>query len=376
VRRHTRLIIDLKILHENFIKLKKRCCHNEIIFMVKANGYGHGLLPLTRYAIESIGIGTFGVASLPEALYLKNELKDLDFDIWVFSDINLDDDLGLKAYEHNSIQPVISSLSCLKIFLSQKIFKNFPLVLKINTGMNRLGISASEWEAASKMILDSGRKSIQHLMSHFANSSFQMESDELSQTQLRQFADGKNLFRAKGISIEATSISNSGAILQNIGLGESHVRPGLILYGPSTLNKNLLQQFPWEGRCVSSLKANVIQVFHVNKGEPVGYSGTLTPAAGSMAILAAGYGDGLPTVLKNSVLSSVAGNPQIHGKINMDMLQLFFPDSCGKKVVPGQEIELWGHDQDDLLNLANQSGLIPYELLCLISDRVPREYHY
>jgi len=90
MRYRTRLSIDLNLLAENYQLLKKICKNNEVLFMVKAEGYGHGLLPIVRFAASELKIKEFGCATLGEARLLREELPDLDYEVYVFSDVQIE----------------------------------------------------------------------------------------------------------------------------------------------------------------------------------------------------------------------------------------------------------------------------------------------
>jgi alanine racemase len=140
----SQLVIHLDHLKYNFEQIKKIAPQNKVLFMVKADGYGHGMLAITRYAVTELGITEFGCATLFEAITLREELKDLEFDIFVFSDTHITDLEAVQVYLEKRIIPVIADLNSLEFFTKHSDFKNIPLVLKINTGLNRLGFSMDE----------------------------------------------------------------------------------------------------------------------------------------------------------------------------------------------------------------------------------------
>ena len=140
----------------------------EVIFMVKADGYGHGMIQITRFAILEMQIKEFGCASIAEALKLREELHDLEFDIYVFSDTQLDVDENFEIYSKRRIIPVISSLGDLEFFIHSSESRNIPVCLKFNTGMNRLGLDPDDAEKVIKTLKQHGRQVIHHFFAHFA----------------------------------------------------------------------------------------------------------------------------------------------------------------------------------------------------------------
>ena len=120
---------------QDFEQIKKIAPRQSILFMVKADGYGHGMIPVARFACVELGIKEFGCATIQEAMNLREELNDLEFDIYVFSDIQIELHENVDIYLKKRIIPVISNVSELEYLLTNPEFRNFPLCLKFNTGM-------------------------------------------------------------------------------------------------------------------------------------------------------------------------------------------------------------------------------------------------
>ncbi len=343
--------------------------------MVKANAYGHGLKPIVEFSHNELKIKEFGTATLQEALYLREELGSFEFEILVFSDIQIYEKRAIEAYLHKRIIPVISSLQDFKYFITLPEFKHFPLVLKFNTGMNRLGIGMDEVSSVIRLMKVAGRKSIDHLMSHFSSSSLSLHKNKRNIFQKNEFDHLKSELQSSGISIEKTSLSNSGAIIQKGGLLESHIRPGLMLYGPSSLTPVMRKVYPWKGKVISKLETYIIGFYDISKGAPVGYGATPCPDNGIIAIIALGYGDGFSTRFQGSKISQKGHSGKIAGRVSMDMAQVFFHEDARADLKIGDTFTVWGHDQESFMGLSDQSGAIPYELFCQLSSRVPRSYH-
>ena len=149
----SRLKIKLSLLEENFKKLTSLAPGKEILFMVKADAYGHGMIPIVKFSHEKLEIKEFGVATLEEALKLRKELPHSKFEIYVFSDLQLPITENKEKFKQNRIIPVIATLGDLDYFLMENEFKHFPLCLKFNTGMNRLGILLKDTNLVAKKIL-------------------------------------------------------------------------------------------------------------------------------------------------------------------------------------------------------------------------------
>ena len=368
MRFKTELSVDLSVLGSNFQKLSKITKSNEVIFMVKANAYGHGLVSISRYANEVAGIKELGLATLGEAIKLRMELPHLKFEASVFSELQFDSKEHRELYQSHRIIPVISDLEDLETFLRDSGFKNSPLRLHFNTGMNRLGVEINQLEEVVTILKRAGRSSIDHLSTHFACAANSMKSNSHNKRQLECWSKLKSELKGSGISIEQSSLSNSGAIEQGIGLDESHIRPGLMLYGPSSLIPPIRSQSLWTGENISKLKTEVLKVLKVDKGQPVGYGATPSPEAGEIAIIALGYGDGFQC----SYQSAHIAKGRVLGRVNMDMAQVFYAGSCPYK--KGDEFLVWDHRPETVMSLSDESGNSPYTLFCSLTERLPRTF--
>ena len=370
----SRLNIDLSILASNLNFLKEIAPSNDIIFMVKADGYGHGSKAMVDFSYNELNIKEYGTATLSEALLLREELPKNEFELYVFSDIQISEKSNIDLYLNQRIIPVISSMNDLQIFLTTSELSHVPLVLKFNTGMNRLGIALEDVDNVINMIKKSGRTTIDHLMSHFSSSSLSMIKNKRNIHQKEKFAELKSDLRNSGISINKSSLSNSGAIVQKAGLDESHIRPGLMLYGPTSILPTLRKNYPWQGQIISKLETYIIKTYQVEKGQPVGYGATPCPDNGIIAIIALGYGDGFLTKFQGSTISFKGHQGKVVGRVNMDMAQIFFNESAVKVLKEGDLFTVWDHNQENFLKFAEESGAIPYELFCQLSSRIPRIY--
>jgi alanine racemase len=347
---------------------------SEVLFMVKADGYGHGMIPVARFAITELGIKEFGCATIGEALKLREELNDLEFDIYVFSDIQIELLENVDIYLKRRIIPVISNVSELDYILHTPEFKHFPICLKFNTGMNRLGLDPNEAPLIVTKLRQHGRPSVHHLISHYANASFPMDSNERNIFQRNRFEEIKKFFRDSGITLERTSQANSGTIEQKFGFEDTHIRPGLMMYGPTSLHAEFSDKGHFQGKVVSRLETYILRTFEVKKGEPIGYGSTLCPHDGIVAVLAIGYGDGFSTRYGGAHLHHKGYRGVIAGRVNMDMIQVLFPLEAKGHILAHEIFTIWGEQEGDLLNFSLETKTIPYELFCSLLPRVPRVY--
>lgn len=375
MRFHTQLDINLLGLERNISRLKNITNKNKIIFMIKANAYGHGIGQISDFSFNELGVEEFGCASLGEAIYLRRAHPNMMGKLIVFSDGNFQDESLHELYLDYNIIPVLHHMDDFKLFLKLDSFKYTPLYLKFDTGMNRLGLNPNDLEDIIKLIKDSGRSSIDHLMTHFSSSYFKYKEGDKTAKQLKSFLDTKQMILDSGLKITESSVANSGAIEQGIGLDETHIRPGLMLYGPPSVGGIGSSKALWDGECVSSFKTQIIKTMKVSKGLPVGYGGHVVGKDGVLVYLPIGYGDGVLTILSGCNVNHGKHRGKILGRVNMDLMCVQFDLEAESDLRRGDDFHLWSHDVKDVCSLANQSKTIPYQLFCAVSSRINRRYY-
>ena len=370
MRLNSELCINLNRLDYNLKSLKELAPNNEIIFMVKANAYGHGLLEIVEYAHTDHNISHFGVADIAEAIEIRKKLPHLKIDLFVFSSCisdlvqNKDDILDLN------IVPVLHHKEQLELVLGDEDYKNLPLILKFNTGMNRLGLGVEDSKEVIGLLQKFGRLKIHHLMTHFANSYLKVKPTCRTTRQYETFVKLKKDFIEVGIEIENSSVSNSGAIIQGIGLEETHIRPGLMLYGP---NPVMGTHSSWKGKTLSDFKTHILKIESVQKGTPVGYGSHPVSEAGYLVYLPLGYGDGILTYYSGQEFQLDGVSTKFIGRINMDISVLFFKElPSGFK--NGKEIVFWGEGKNDITEFSSRVKTHQYQVFTAITNRVPRRY--
>lgn len=368
MRNNSKLNIDLNLFEKNINLVRGMCPSRHIIFMVKANAYGHGMVEMTRFAYE-LGIREFGVATLFEAIELRTKLAYLEFAIYVFSDLELQSRHAI-SYKELNIFPVLHSLGCLKDFVENKDLSHVPVILKFDTGMNRLGILVDELAEVQKILRSNGRNEIEHLMTHFACSYFEKKEGDRTNRQINSFENVLSQFKSSGFQIYKTSFSNSGAIEQNI-LGDcTHVRPGLMMYGPqSTMTSERL----WKGNNISKFESVAIKKYEIKKGTPIGYGATAISNDGVLYVLPVGYGDGVLTFYSGATVKSGDEFGRIIARVNMDMTYVLFKDKSLSEMKDDRVI-FWDHNPVTIEKLSNQVKTIPYQLFCALNERIPRVY--
>jgi alanine racemase len=365
--RPTTAYVDLGALRDNVSAVRKRVGSARIMGIVKANAYGHGLLRVAKELLD-FGVDELGVAFLEEGIALRR--SGIDAPILVLGGIIgnqvryfLDFDLMITAsspYKLQQIEEIAASSG-----------RRARIHLKIDTGMERIGIhwdnAASLFEAAIR----SKHCEIAGVFSHLATSESRDRS--YARLQLERFEEAVDFFRARSVKMPVRHIANSGAILQHEGALFDMVRPGLMLYGlyPSPEVERTVRLRP-----VLSLKTRVVYFKVVRKGSPVSYNGRWSPDQDTRVVtLPVGYGDGYARGLSNKASVLIAGQRHpIVGMITMDALMV---DIGKSSAFNGDEVVLIGTQGEESIRceeLAQILETIPYEILTSINTRVPRVY--
>ena len=366
-----KLSINLRRLSENVQDMRNNT-ECEIISMIKANAYGHGINEIHHFLHQNCGVNEFGLASIEEAIELRKTSKNYSSKLIVFSDISFSRNNSFQDYVNFKVIPVISSLEDLEYFLENNKSCNIPLFIKINTGMNRLGISYDNLSALKNRLVSNGINQIDHLLTHFSSSNLEAKKGSKMFEQYEKFKKVKDELFSAGISIIHSSVANSGAIEQGIGFDETHVRPGIILYGASVLDKKIRNKAIIKPRLISSMETSVIDSFDVTKNTEVGYGDLKVDQDGKIVVVGVGYGDGLPTRFSGATVKSGSIQGKVFGKINMDLTSILFPPNS--TFIKGSRIEIWGENSSSLTDISDEVGVIPYEILCNIGQRVNKEY--
>lgn len=365
--------VNLSHLAENYRLVQSRALGKDVLWMVKANAYGHGLTSVSEFIVRELGVKHLGVASLAEAVELRKAMPEEKFEISVFSDLNFYTSNRHELYSQYRLHPVIGTEDELDIFLKQSSFKHVPLSLKINTGMNRLGISWEHVESVSEKIAKSQHKSIWHLLSHFASANLPFRGTGQTHHQLTRYEQVVSQIKSRGIQINSQSLANSAAIEQGIGVELDWIRPGIMMYGPSGMMPDKSTN-PWKGKIPSSLGTRVIHTYHAKRGTPVGYGGPALHRDGLVVVLPLGYGDGISNRFQRAKIKHQGEIGEIVGRINMDMATVLFPENS--KIRPGDRFYFWKESSDEIESLSQDTQVIPYELFCQVSSRVPRLYSH
>lgn len=353
--RQATIYIDSKALQYNLNRVKQLAPHSQIVSMVKANAYGHGVQDCLA-ALNATD--AFGVACLEEALAIRRlgYTQPITLIEGVFTEDEMEDVIQQKlecvVHRHEQVEWLIQNKEAYNA-LGLKVW------VKLNSGMNRLGFKINEIIAVIHQLKSLNFNCV--LTMHFANADV---DHPLNEQQIQQFLDVKNACEPI-----LASCCNSAAIYKYPNLHFDYVRPGIMLYGATPFADKDVNEL--DLKPVMSFEAEIIALNQIQAGESVGYGSTFT-ATNSMqiAIVSIGYGDGYPRayVKPNYVAIDKQLTPVI-GRVSMDMIAI---DTTNLQVKVGTKVELWGKTRlvDDV---ANANGTIGYELLCRLSNRPQRQ---
>ncbi|MFV1992720.1 MAG: alanine racemase [Acidiferrobacterales bacterium] len=350
--------MDLAALQHNFKRVSDFAPHLKIMAVIKADGYGHGILRVAKSLSKA---DAFAVASTEEGLILRN--AGINKPIFLLTGFHRGDELSdIQKYD---LTPVIHNHEQLSILADRKKTTDTDKVLniwcKLDTGMHRVGFDPDDIATVQKKITDVQNVNLSGIMSHLANAD--NVQDNKTDQQISLF---KKCTKSKSLE---KSLANSAGI---VAWQKSHfdwLRPGIMLFGSSPLlDKSAadLDLLP-----VMTLESEIINIKKLRKHETIGYGGDWTcPEDMSVAVVAIGYGDGYPRSATTGTPVAINGKrSQVLGRVSMDMITVDLRGIDNARV--GDPVELWGQNIpiDEIAMLCNT---IAYELMCQVTPRVPR----
>ena len=338
----------------------------KIMAVVKANGYGHGILPVSRTAVDC-GAAYLGVARIEEAM----ELRTAGFvvPILVFEVVRAQ--MLDTAIAHRIELSVSSSRGAGIIDYAAGRGDTKALVhVKVDTGMGRLGIDHRAAVALIESVARSKSLVLAGVYSHFATS--EQPDKTFAGVQLDRFQAVMQELQRRRIDVPLSHMANSGAI---ISLPDSHftmVRPGIMLYGYTPGNG---MDSPYSLKPVLSLLSTVSLIKNVGKGMGISYGQKfVTTQPTRIATVPIGYGDGYPRMLTGKADVLIRGKRYpVVGTICMDHVMVDVGEDSA--VEEGDEVTLIGRSERETISawdIAGRLGTIPYEVTCMINQRVPR----
>ncbi len=340
----------------------------EILAIIKADGYGHGCRAVAE-TLSELGIRRFGVATVQEGVLLRE--AGMREDILVMGGI-LPEQIDDLVHAH--LIPALSNVEVAHA-LSQAVSHDrrpYPVHVKVDTGMRRLGFTAGEASSLLQSPLFSHALLCQGLMTHLADADNPDPTFTLH--QLECFHKAVSSLPSLNGPPPCRHAANTAGILGHPRAHLDMVRPGLLLYGYTPVPGG---ETPVSLQPVMSLTTKVVHLKTAGKGEPVSYGDVYrTRRASRLAILPVGYAHGYNRRLSNT------GEVIIHdrrfpivGRICMDMTVVDVTDD--PTIKPGDDVILLGQSKTQAItacDLANWQDSIPYEVLCNLGLKVPRVY--
>lgn len=330
--------IDLKRLEENYVAIENYI-RKPLIAVVKSNAYGHGLIPIVS-AMNRLGVHSFLVATMEEAILLRKQFQNISI-------LLLEPCDDFRTMFSLKITPCVNSFSYLKQLIETNL--PFPIHLKLETGLNRLGIYLSQ-EKECLQLIEKSRLSVRGVYTHIASEKSYQSQMYLFKKMLAPFSEIENL---------QIHVGSSNYLIPD-GVS-THYRVGLALYG-------LMKHREIPLKPILSLKAPVYRVKKVIKGEEIGYHNSgIVKEDGYLCTIPLGYADGWIKERKtigfhDAYLSQI-------GETCMDLMMLF----SKKYIEENRKIELIS-DNVDIFDLADFYGESIYQIVTLLSPRIKRTY--
>ena len=350
--------IDLDAITHNVKQIKDLHPTKEIFAVVKANGYGHGDAEVSKVAIEA-GVSCLAVSGLEEALRLRNsgiEVPILVLGMTRLKDVLLaaENNISLTAHDEMWIEHLVS----LPLKTPVKVH------LKIDSGMHRLGLMTEEQVQKNfNRLKTAPMVEVEGVFTHMATA----DSDkEYLGHQIETF---KRLIANLDLSdVKYVHLENTATLLQKEFDFDHGIRLGLGLYGINPDKEFIPIEF--ELKPALKLLSNLVQVKKIKKGDKVGYGATYEAQEDEwIGVVPIGYADGWTRSHQGRHVIVNGYECEIIGRVCMDQMMIRLP----KQFPMGTEVTLIG-DGMPVERVAKEVGTISYEILCLISDRVPRVY--
>jgi len=365
VERATRAIINLGAVSHNIAKIRKKIGNERgLMAMVKADGYGHGAVEVSRAALGS-GADSLGVALPEEGQHLRE--AGIEAPILVVGLIQPEEAYKVVKF---CLSQAVASVKLLEALDSEagKASTKVNVHVKVDTGMGRVGINPDDTVSFVRKVKDFRNLNLEGIFSHFPSSDERDKTFSIGQIQL--FNQVISNLRLAGIEVPKKHLANSAAVLDLPQSYYDMVRPGIMIYGfyPSSEVSRSIKLKP-----AMTLKTKVAQVKVVPAGTPISYERTfVTKKKTTVATLPIGYGDGYNRLLSNrgEVLIKRHRAPVI-GNVCMDMCMV---DASGvKDIQPGDEVILFGEGLPTE-EIATKIGTIVHEVVAAVNKRVPRIY--
>ena len=367
--------VSLPVLRENFRVIRDYVGEKvTVCAVVKADAYGHGTVGCAR-TLESAGAKWLGVTNAEDALALR--YAGIEARLLLLTGMWKGEEDAIVAAR---LTPTVWETWHLQL-LEQAAKRQdvvLPVHLKIDTGMNRLGAPKEALPFLCETLAACEHLQLEGVTTHFASA--EILDAESGPRQVRCFEEGLAIVRGHGFWPRLIHTANSAAMTARPQTWNNMVRPGIALYGyslPFTRASHAADVAPLPLRPALAWKTRVLTVKEIAAGQAVGYGGTyVSQAPGRFAVLAVGYADGYQRLLSNRGRVIIRGEyAPVIGRVSMDLTTVDVSQIPDVQV--GDDVILIGEDRGksvDALELAGHCDTVVYEILCGLSQRVPRVY--
>ena len=359
-------LIDLSALSANVSRIKKECAV-DVLAVVKADAYGHGLVRVAHAALKA-GASYLGVALLEEAITLRENAVDAPILAWLVSP-GADFDSAISK----NIEIGVSSLKCLREISesAKRVGKKALIHIEVDTGMARGGF-LDEWKEL--LAEDFTQVQVIGVFSHFARAD--EPGEKQNEVQLKRFKEMVQDLASIGINPSIKHLANSAAALKDKDSCFTMVRVGIAMYGLTPDIAHLGTSKDLGLRPVGQLRAKLHLVKNVPAHSPVGYGASATTQSDTkLGVVAMGYADGIPRIAQGVGVFVKGKRAPIIGRVSMDQFVVDLgSDSTAKS---GDWVIVFGdgsHGEYTADDWGSASSSINYEIVTRIGPRVPRIY--
>ncbi|MDO8732983.1 MAG: alanine racemase [Actinomycetota bacterium] len=368
-----RAVVDLTALEHNLAVVRAAVSHSQLLAVVKADAYGHGLVPIAQ-AARAAGADWLGVALLEEALELRASGDEEPILAWLWTPG--DPSLGpcLKAGVQLSVSAMWSLIEVTEAATELGVMARIHL--KLDTGLSRSGADANEWEelvVAAKALQSRGRIEVVGIWSHLANAS--LPNDPSIAEQRVRFLAGVAVAREAGLEPQLLHLANSASTFEYPDTHFDLVRIGIAMYGISPMDPGSAPRLGL--RAVMSLRAELAHVKTIAAGQAVSYGGKWTATKPTrVGLVPVGYADGIPRAAEGASVLVKDVRCAVLGRIAMDQFVIELPAELGA-VDAGEPVLIFGDASTGAATAddwGTQSNSIGYEIVTRIGVRIPREY--
>jgi alanine racemase len=368
------------VLHNLRVIRKHVGAKRKVLAVVKANAYGLGSVPISK-ALAKAGAEWFGVTCTNEGAELRK--AGIKKRILVLTGFWPGEEAHLLRHGLTPTITTVEQLRQLERAAAKPHLRGkrsrVPFHLKINTGMNRLGLDFADIKSFVSALANCPHLSLEGTFTHFASS--EDFTSEQTSCQERQFQAALAKMREFGVSPGLVHMANSGAIAGRPSTWCDMIRPGALLYGyhqsfePAERKQEIIGSIPL--RPCLSLRTRIIALRNVLPGQGVGYGAQfVTQRPSKIAVLAAGYADGMLRLRANRGAALVHGKPvPLVGVISMDLSTIDVTDIPNAAI--GDVVTIYGADGDASIPVseaAREIGTVTSDLMCALGRRVPRFY--